>query len=200
MALICVACLEFGHYKEECPYDNPCFVMACARDEVESPDEWFCLKAQDQLSAVKLEMGPSASQAEWDGGLDALLTYLKYQCWCLACGEFGHLVLFCPLQHQEEELPTHVWEGTTGQKEEEGEGRAFPEANKGRSPAVPRAKGGGAFVVPRDGRGGASAVSNAKGDVSAVIFRAGKGGASTGSRVSRATAGPTSAAVTPTCK
>ncbi|MGH0141408.1 UNVERIFIED_CONTAM: hypothetical protein FKN15_039165 [Acipenser sinensis] len=34
----CEACGEFGHLKEECPYEDPCFMEVYHRDEVESPE------------------------------------------------------------------------------------------------------------------------------------------------------------------
>ncbi|MGH0141133.1 UNVERIFIED_CONTAM: hypothetical protein FKN15_072857 [Acipenser sinensis] len=64
---------EFGHLREECPDEDPCFMETYHRDEVESPEQWLRLKTQEQLSAQKPEKGLSASQATWDGGLDVFL-------------------------------------------------------------------------------------------------------------------------------
>ncbi|MGH0125436.1 UNVERIFIED_CONTAM: hypothetical protein FKN15_045356 [Acipenser sinensis] len=69
-----------------------------------SADEWFRLKAQDQLPARKPKTDFYASQVTLDGGLDALLAGLE-DGWCLACGELRHYAVGCPLQG-EEELPT----------------------------------------------------------------------------------------------
>ncbi|MGH0128341.1 UNVERIFIED_CONTAM: hypothetical protein FKN15_055767 [Acipenser sinensis] len=41
----CLACLECGHLPEMCPYEDPLFVQAFDRGEVETAEEWIHLKA-----------------------------------------------------------------------------------------------------------------------------------------------------------
>ncbi|MGH0148003.1 UNVERIFIED_CONTAM: hypothetical protein FKN15_039119 [Acipenser sinensis] len=41
----CLACLEYGHLPDVCPYEDPLFVQAFDRGEVETAEEWIHLKA-----------------------------------------------------------------------------------------------------------------------------------------------------------
>ncbi|MGH0124606.1 UNVERIFIED_CONTAM: hypothetical protein FKN15_019447 [Acipenser sinensis] len=48
---------------------------------------------------------PEPSRNRWDGGLEDFFGGLEEEGWCLACGEFGHLVACCPFQEEEDLLP-----------------------------------------------------------------------------------------------
>ncbi|MGH0160618.1 UNVERIFIED_CONTAM: hypothetical protein FKN15_045127 [Acipenser sinensis] len=41
----CLACLEYGHLPDVCPYEDPLFVQVFDRGEVETAEEWIHLKA-----------------------------------------------------------------------------------------------------------------------------------------------------------
>ncbi|MGH0144891.1 UNVERIFIED_CONTAM: hypothetical protein FKN15_018268 [Acipenser sinensis] len=63
----CLACLEYGHLPEVCPYEDPLFVQAFDRGEVETAEEWIHLKAIPS---------PQVDQ-------ETCLTCLKGEEWCL---------------------------------------------------------------------------------------------------------------------
>ncbi|MGH0117126.1 UNVERIFIED_CONTAM: hypothetical protein FKN15_030971 [Acipenser sinensis] len=48
---------------------------------------------------------PEPSRNRWDRGLEDFFGGLEEEGWCLACGEFGHLVACCPFQEEEDLLP-----------------------------------------------------------------------------------------------
>ncbi|MGH0146770.1 UNVERIFIED_CONTAM: hypothetical protein FKN15_008746 [Acipenser sinensis] len=138
---------------------------------------------QPQLPVRQHETGPSAFQAKWDGGLDALLDCLEGQGWYLSWGDLRHKMVCCHLQEEEEELPArrlekmelpapkqnkgrsgHSWrrakEAGAISSCREG-GAACPSAREGGA-ACPRAKEGGA-ACPRAKEGEATAISCKRG-------------------------------------
>ncbi|MGH0146768.1 UNVERIFIED_CONTAM: hypothetical protein FKN15_008744 [Acipenser sinensis] len=79
---------------------------------------------QPQLQARQHETGPSAFQAKWDGGLDALLDCLEGKGWYLSWGDLRNKMVCCHLQEEEEELPARRLEKME---------LPAPKQNKGRS-------------------------------------------------------------------
>ncbi|MGH0125877.1 UNVERIFIED_CONTAM: hypothetical protein FKN15_021764 [Acipenser sinensis] len=84
----CLACLEYGHLPDVCPYEDPLFVQAFDRGEVETAEEWIHLKAV-----------PSPQ-----GDQETCLTCLKGEEWCFAVGKVGHKAPDQPPPWQEVEL------------------------------------------------------------------------------------------------
>ncbi|MGH0136809.1 UNVERIFIED_CONTAM: hypothetical protein FKN15_013326 [Acipenser sinensis] len=84
----CLACLEYGHLPEVCPYEDPLFVQAFDRGEVETAEEWIHLKAIPS---------PQVDQ-------ETCLTCLKGEEWCFAVGKVGHKSPDQPPPWQEVEL------------------------------------------------------------------------------------------------
>ncbi|MGH0184380.1 UNVERIFIED_CONTAM: hypothetical protein FKN15_014657 [Acipenser sinensis] len=84
----CLACLEYGHLPEVCPYEDPLFVQAFDRGEVETAEEWIHLKAIPS---------PQVDQ-------ETCLTCLKGEEWCFAVGKVGHKPPDQPPPWQEVEL------------------------------------------------------------------------------------------------
>ncbi|MGH0165632.1 UNVERIFIED_CONTAM: hypothetical protein FKN15_049354 [Acipenser sinensis] len=84
----CLACLEYGHLPEVCPYEDPLFVQAFDRGEVETAEEWIHLKAIPS---------PQVDQ-------ETCLTCLKGKEWCFAVGKVGHKPPDQPPPWQEVEL------------------------------------------------------------------------------------------------
>ncbi|MGH0134087.1 UNVERIFIED_CONTAM: hypothetical protein FKN15_054388 [Acipenser sinensis] len=83
-----LACLEYGHLPDVCPYEDPLFVQAFDRGEVETAEEWIHLKA------VPLPQGDQ----------ETCLTCLKGEEWCFAVGKVGHKAHDQPPPWQEVEL------------------------------------------------------------------------------------------------
>ncbi|MGH0116547.1 UNVERIFIED_CONTAM: hypothetical protein FKN15_014747 [Acipenser sinensis] len=84
----CLAYLEYGHLPEVCPYEDPLFVQAFDRGEVETAEEWIHLKAIPS---------PQVDQ-------ETCLTCLKGEEWCFAVGKVGHKPPDQPPPRQEVEL------------------------------------------------------------------------------------------------
>ncbi|MGH0126693.1 UNVERIFIED_CONTAM: hypothetical protein FKN15_033089 [Acipenser sinensis] len=84
----CLICLEYGHLPEVCPYEDPLFVQAFDRGEVETAEEWIHLKAIPS---------PPVDQ-------ETCLTCLKGEEWCFAVGKVGHKPPDQPPPWQEVEL------------------------------------------------------------------------------------------------
>ncbi|MGH0178371.1 UNVERIFIED_CONTAM: hypothetical protein FKN15_077219 [Acipenser sinensis] len=81
----CLACLEYGHLPEVCPYEDPLFEQAFDRGEVETAEEWIHLKAIPS---------PQVDQE----------TCLTGEEWCFAVGKVGHKPPDQPPPWQEVEL------------------------------------------------------------------------------------------------
>ncbi|MGH0122859.1 UNVERIFIED_CONTAM: hypothetical protein FKN15_008566 [Acipenser sinensis] len=84
----CLACLEYGHLPEVCPYEDPLFVQAFDRGEVETVEVWIHLKAIPP---------PQVDQ-------ETCLTCLKGEECCFAIGKVGHKAPDQPPPWQEVEL------------------------------------------------------------------------------------------------
>ncbi|MGH0147444.1 UNVERIFIED_CONTAM: hypothetical protein FKN15_058940 [Acipenser sinensis] len=97
----CLACLEYGHLPEVCPYEDPLFVQAFDRGEVETAEEWIHLKAIPS---------PQVDQ-------ETCLTCLKGEEWCFAVGKVGHKPPDQPPPWQEVELAQEKVRRQRGGKE-----------------------------------------------------------------------------------
>ncbi|MGH0165071.1 UNVERIFIED_CONTAM: hypothetical protein FKN15_048321 [Acipenser sinensis] len=84
----CLACLEYGHLPDVCPYEDSIFVQAFDRGEVETVEEWIHLKAIPS---------PQVDQ-------ETCLTCLKGEEWRFAIGNVGHKAPDQPPSWQEVEL------------------------------------------------------------------------------------------------
>ncbi|MGH0130692.1 UNVERIFIED_CONTAM: hypothetical protein FKN15_059189 [Acipenser sinensis] len=84
----CLACLEYGHLPDVCPFEDPHFVQAFNRGEVETAEEWIHLKAI---------LSPQVDQ-------ETCLTCVKGEGWCFAIGMVGHKAPNQPPPRQEVEL------------------------------------------------------------------------------------------------
>ncbi|MGH0135914.1 UNVERIFIED_CONTAM: hypothetical protein FKN15_061909 [Acipenser sinensis] len=97
----CLACLEYGHLPEVCPYEDPLFEQAFDRGEVETAEEWIHLKAIPS---------PQVDQ-------ETCLTCLKGEEWCFAVGKVGHKPPDQPPPWQEVELAQEKVRRQRGGKE-----------------------------------------------------------------------------------
>ncbi|MGH0181457.1 UNVERIFIED_CONTAM: hypothetical protein FKN15_006656 [Acipenser sinensis] len=128
----CLACLEYGHLPEVCPYEDPLFVQAFDRGEVETAEEWIHLKAIPS---------PQVDQ-------ETCLTCLTGEEWCFAVGKVGHKPPDQPPPWQEVELLVPK-KGRRG-----GANKAKKQATApGRGEPVHPAPGRGEPVHPAPGRG-----------------------------------------------
>ncbi|MGH0186386.1 UNVERIFIED_CONTAM: hypothetical protein FKN15_021373 [Acipenser sinensis] len=138
----CLACLEYGHLPEVCPYEDPLFVQAFDRGEVETAEEWIHLKAIPS---------PQVDQ-------ETCLTCLKGEEWCFAVGKVGHKPPDQPPPWQEVELlvPKKGRRGGAkkAKKQATAPGRGEPvHPAPGRGEPVHPAPGRGEPVHPAPGRG-----------------------------------------------
>ncbi|MGH0132223.1 UNVERIFIED_CONTAM: hypothetical protein FKN15_064011 [Acipenser sinensis] len=84
-----LACLEYGHLPEVCPYEDPFFVQAFDRGEVETAEEWIHLKAipspqVDQetcLTCLKGESGALPSARSGTNHPTNPLHGRRWNCW-----------------------------------------------------------------------------------------------------------------------
>ncbi|MGH0129417.1 UNVERIFIED_CONTAM: hypothetical protein FKN15_038747 [Acipenser sinensis] len=108
----CLACLEYGHLPDVCPYEDPLFVQAFDRGEVETAEEWIHLKAIPS---------PQVDQ-------ETCLTCVKGEEWYFAIGKVGHKAPNQPPPWQEVELlvPKKGRRGGAKKEEEEKEKHWFP--------------------------------------------------------------------------
>ncbi|MGH0190739.1 UNVERIFIED_CONTAM: hypothetical protein FKN15_050421 [Acipenser sinensis] len=97
----CLACLEYGHLPEVCPYEDPLFVQAFDRGEVETAEEWIHLKAIPSLEVNQ----------------ETCLSCLKGEEWCFAVGKVGHKPPDQPPPWQEVELAQEKVRRQRGGKE-----------------------------------------------------------------------------------
>ncbi|MGH0124966.1 UNVERIFIED_CONTAM: hypothetical protein FKN15_020852 [Acipenser sinensis] len=174
-AMWCLACLEYGHLPEVCPYEDPLFVQAFDRGEVETAEEWIHLKAIPS---------PQVDQ-------ETCLTCLKGEEWCFAVGKVGHKPPDQPPPWQEVELlvPKKAKKQAPvpeGEREDPAPRRGEPRASsvqKGGARASSAQKGGARASSAQKGgarassarRGGARASSARRGGARASSTR--KGGA-----------------------
>ncbi|MGH0159991.1 UNVERIFIED_CONTAM: hypothetical protein FKN15_061829 [Acipenser sinensis] len=77
-----LACLQYGHLPDVCPYEDPLFVKSFDRGELETVEEWIHLK--------------TAPSAQTDP--DTCLICLKGEEWCFACAEPGYSTMCGLLQ------------------------------------------------------------------------------------------------------
>ncbi|MGH0141462.1 UNVERIFIED_CONTAM: hypothetical protein FKN15_073775 [Acipenser sinensis] len=162
----CLAYLEYGHLPDVCPYEDPLFVQAFDRGEVETAEVWIrlkaipspqvdqetcltCLKGGEWCFAVgKVEHKAPNQPPPWQeeegrlkGSWEAYLSALEAVNWCTACGEWGHFVANCPIL-QEEEEEKHQSPASEGELHQspasKGEPQQFPaiEGEPHQSPAT----------------------------------------------------------------
>ncbi|MGH0125732.1 UNVERIFIED_CONTAM: hypothetical protein FKN15_052846 [Acipenser sinensis] len=137
----CLACLEYGHLPEVCRYEDPLFVQAFDRGEVETAEEWIHLKAIPS---------PQVDQ-------ETCLTCLKGEEWCFAIGKVGHKPPDQPPPWQEVELLV-MKKGRRGGAKKAKEQAPAPEGElehpaPRRGERVHPAPVGGEPVHPAPGRG-----------------------------------------------
>ncbi|MGH0145777.1 UNVERIFIED_CONTAM: hypothetical protein FKN15_006903 [Acipenser sinensis] len=91
----CLACLEYGHLPDVCPWEDPLFMQAFHQGEVETMEKWIHLKAVPS---------PQTDQ-------DTCLTCLKGEERFFDIGKVGHISPDQPPPWQEMELPALKEEG-----------------------------------------------------------------------------------------
>ncbi|MGH0180246.1 UNVERIFIED_CONTAM: hypothetical protein FKN15_003670 [Acipenser sinensis] len=171
----CLACLEYGHLPEVCPYEDPLFVQAFDRGEVETAEEWIhlksipspqvdqetcltCLKGEEWCFAVsKVRHKPPDQPPPWQE-VELLVPKVRRQRggkerrkqreprWCTMCIAYGHEDEDCPEQEPEDEEPERP-RASSAQK-----GGARASSARKREPMHP-APGGGEPVHPAPGGG-----------------------------------------------